>query len=148
MCGFQPTAQTSPCVTPTCLCWFGFLLFMLLQSEVRLDPCCFLVHACRLPVPQTCLGAGEFQAAEPAPANGFRRELPVSHRHHGYTGRRAGAGCGQKPLRNPAVWWPASYGAQEAAPLFSEGEVAAPWAPPRARWLRPGLNAPFITHRK
>lgn len=56
------------------------------------------------------------------------------------------------PLRNSdcfAAWRKAgSSGAREAVPLLSGKEAVVPWALPRAQWLRPDLNDPFITHRK
>lgn len=89
---------------------------------------------------------------EPARGSGFRCELAVSHRPQGHAGWGAGRGCQQMPLRNSgclAAWREAGrYGAREAAPLFSEEEAVEPWAPPRAQWLRPDLNAPLVTQRK
>lgn len=49
----------SPFIPPVSVCWFVFLLFVLLPSEERLGPCCFPMHDCSRPAPQTFLGAGK-----------------------------------------------------------------------------------------
>lgn len=115
----------------------------------------FPLSGARLPPTSTAdlsRGWRESRPTGPAQGDGFRRELAVSHRHHGSAGERAGRRCQQMPLRNTGcleAWRKARRdGAREAAPLFSEEEALVLWARPRAQRLSPDLNAPLITHRK
>lgn len=156
-CAFQPTKQTSPVHQSG-----HFVLASvsaLRAAAARGKAGSLLLSRARLlPSSATDLSRGwqGSQPTEPARGSGFRCEPAVSHRHHGYAGER------ERELRRmPSADAPRSlrlfggleksqgrWGLRGSTSVFRRGSCGALCAPPRARWLRPGLNAPLITHRK